>query len=62
MPQAKQKRQNKEVMKRISLTIPKTLLAEIDTHVTVFAEGDLNKNRSKYICSVLEKHTPTDSV
>lgn len=62
MPQQKSQRKSKEVMERISLTIPKTLLADIDTHVAVFATGDLSNNRSKYICKILEQYTPSDSV
>lgn len=45
-------------MERISLTIPKDLLTNLDAFVLLFAKGDLNGNRARYICSLIRKFTP----
>lgn len=45
-------------MERISLTIDEDTLKNLDTFVMFFARGDLNNNRSKYICKLIQKFTP----
>jgi metal-responsive CopG/Arc/MetJ family transcriptional regulator len=52
------KHQNRELMERISISIPKQLLRNVDNHVQVFAKGEVSKNRAKYICNLLDKYTP----